>query len=485
MSRGKRRADADLENFELKRVSADKAVVNPSRVRELKAGAVKGGGPVIYWMSRDQRVRDNWALLYAVQEANAQGVPVAVAFNLVTEYLGAGARQFGFMVRGLRELEPMLNALKIPFFILQGNPTQTLPKLVENCSASLLVTDFAPLRLGKAWRLSVCQKINVPFHEVDAHNVVPVWIASNKREYAARTIRPKLHAHLPEFLTDFPEPTPAVTPWPSSLPQPAATDWDALLKEVMSRGAEVPEVTWCKPGQDAGMKALSDFLTKARLSKYSDKRNDPGIPDALSNLSPYLHFGQIAPQRAAIEATRNKAVHSASVASYIEELVVRRELSDNFCHYEPRYDSLEAAADWAKETLRVHTADNREFIYTREQFEKGKTHDKLWNAAQLEMVYSGKMHGFMRMYWAKKILEWTETPEEALSIAIWLNDKYELDGRDPSGYVGCMWSICGIHDMGWTERPIFGKIRYMNYNGCKRKFDIDKYCARVNTLLKK
>lgn len=322
--------------------------------------------------------------------------------------------------------------------------------------------------------------------------MVPVWIASDKREYAARTIRPKITNKLPEYLKDIPtlpltssSSSSSLPIWGKDLPQPPTIDWDSLLKEVLSKGADVPEVSWCKPGEEAALQALSNFLTKGRLSKYADKRNDPCIPDALSNLSPYLHFGQLSPQRAALEATKNKSIHKASVESFLEELVVRRELSDNFCYYEPRYDSIEAASDWAKESLRLHTQDKREFIYTREQFEKGKTHDKLWNAAQLEVVHTGKMHGFMRMYWAKKILEWTATPEEALENSIWLNDKYSLDGRDPSGYVGCMWSICGIHDMGWTERPIFGKIRFMNYNGCKRKFDIDKYCARVDSLVVK
>ncbi|EFN58989.1 CPD photolyase [Chlorella variabilis] len=437
-------------------------------------------------MSRDQRVRDNWALLHAAAEASKRGVPVAVAFNLVTEYLHAGARQFGFMVRGLRLMQPKLQALNIPLFLLKGDPLETVPQLVKDTGASLLVTDFAPLRLGRHWREGVAAKIKVPFHEVDAHNVVPVWVASDKREYAARTIRPKIHSKLPEFLTEFPqlEPQPE---WSSGV-TPEAVDWDALLAEVLERGKEVPEVRWCAPGEDAAMEALSGpkgFLgSKARLARYEEKRNDPTVPDALSGLSPYLHFGHLSPQRAAVEAARNKAVHKASVEGFLEELIVRRELADNYCFYVPNYDSLDAAYDWARQTLNDHRGDKREHVYTREQFEKGQTHDKLWNAAQAEMVHFGKMHGFMRMYWAKKILEWSASPEEALEISIWLNDKYELDGRDANGYVGCMWSIAGIHDQGWAERPVFGKIRFMNFAGCKRKFDVEKYVARIGALVR-
>ena len=157
--------------------------VNPKRVRELKAGAPSGNGPVIYWMSRDQRVQDNWALLYACQQAAKNGTPVAVAFNLVTEYLHAGARQVGFMVRGLQKIEPKFKALGIPFFLLQGNPVDTIPQLVKDSGASLLVTDYGPLRLGREWRDGIAAVVDCPFHEVDAHNVVPVWVASGKQFY--------------------------------------------------------------------------------------------------------------------------------------------------------------------------------------------------------------------------------------------------------------------------------------------------------------
>lgn len=468
-----------------KKKATEGGLVNPKRWKVLHEGTA-GDGPVIYWMSRDQRMRDNWALLHALEQAGKKGAPVAVAFNLVPEFLGAGARQFVFMVKGLQELAPRLEAHGIPFFLLRGDPAATIPKLVNDTNAGLLVTDYSPLRLGRKWRDEVSAALGaVPFHEVDAHNVVPVWEASDKREYGARTIRPKIHKALPEFLCEFPEPPkPAV--WGAAV-KPEPIDWEALLAEVRQRGAAVPEVSWCTPGEDGAMEALKGekgFLSPARLALYDTKRNDPAEPQALSNMSPWLHYGQISPQRAALEAAKLRSKHKASVEGFLEELVVRRELADNYCHHCPdTYDSLDACYDWARETLRAHAGDKREFIYTRDQLEKGLTHDELWNAAQWEMVHYGKMHGFMRMYWAKKILEWTPSPEEALETAIYLNDKYELDGRDPNGYVGCMWSIAGIHDQGWAERAVFGKIRYMNYAGCKRKFDVDKYVARINALV--
>jgi deoxyribodipyrimidine photo-lyase len=228
-------------------------------------------------------------------------------------------------------------------------------------------------------------------------------------------------------------------------------------------------------GEKAARKMLQEFL-QAKLAAYPDKRNDPN-EDAQSNLSPYLHFGQIAAQRAALEVEESSAPRLAR-AAFLEELVVRRELSDNFCFYNPHYDRVAGFPQWAQSTLAAHRRDPRPYLYSRDELERAETHDDLWNAAQLEMVQRGKMHGYLRMYWAKKILEWTESPEQALDIAIYLNDKYELDGRDPNGYTGIAWSIGGVHDRAWGERPVFGKIRYMSYGGSKGKFDVRAYVQK-------
>ncbi|XP_019080098.1 deoxyribodipyrimidine photo-lyase isoform X2 [Vitis vinifera] len=422
------------------------SMVQQGRIRVLKEGSTPSGrdaGPVVYWMFRDQRLRDNWALIHAVDQANKANVPVAIAFNLFDQFLGAKARQLGFMLRGLRLLHRDLEqTLQIPFFLFQGEAIETIPNFLREYGASLLVTDFSPLREVQKWKEEICKRVGkkVSIHEVDAHNIVPTWVASEKLEYSARTIR----------------------------------------------GAEVPEIKWCESGENAAVEILmgskNGFLTK-RLKNYSTDRNNPLKPGALSGLSPYLHFGQISAQRCALEAKKNRKNCPQAVDVFLEELIVRRELADNFCFYQPRYNSLQGAWEWARKTLMDHASDKREHIYTKEQLENAQTADPLWNASQLEMVHYGKMHGFMRMYWAKKILEWTRGPEEALAISIYLNDKYEIDGRDPNGYVGCMWSICGVHDQGWQERQIFGKIRYMNYAGCKRKFDVDGYIAHVKRLV--
>lgn len=467
--------------------------IQPGRIRIIKQATGSSSvdqkkltGPVVYWMFRDQRLKDNWALVHAVDEANKSNVPVAIAFNLFDSFLGAKARQLGFMLRGLQKLHLHLQeSLKIPFFLFQGEAVDTIPNFLKECGASLLVTDFSPLREHRSWKDEISNKLDssVSIHEVDAHNIVPVWVASNKLEYSAKTIRGKINKLLPEYLIEFPTLGPPKRDWPTPN---QSIEWGELITDVVRKGAEVPEILWCEPGEDAAMEVLmgnkSGFL-KSRLKNYSTDRNNPLKPKALSGLSPYLHFGQISTQRCALEAKKVRNLYPQAVDTFLEELIVRRELADNFCYYQPKYDSVEGAWEWARKTLMDHASDKREHAYTLQQLEKAQTADPLWNASQLEMVHYGKMHGFMRMYWAKKILEWTNGPEEALAFAIFLNDKYEMDGRDPNGYVGCMWSICGLHDQGWKERPVFGKIRYMNYAGCKRKFDVDAYISYVKRLV--
>jgi len=454
--------------------------VDSKRCRELNQVEVTGKGPVVYWMSRDQRCEDNWALLYAQGLARLHASPLHVVFCLVPRFLDATIRQYDFLLRGLREVETGLREFGIPFHLRLGMAVDEVPKLCSELGATAVVCDMSPLRVPRAWSGDVaraCGAQGISVTQVDAHNVVPVWAASDKQEYAARTIRKKIMNSLHCYLTDFPalQKQEAPSEWP------AAVDWAAAEKSL-EVDRTVDPVEGIIPGSAAARARLDDFC-QHRLTLFAEKRNDPNV-DALSGLSPYLHFGQISAQRCALRVKKygDAEFRTASVEkgceAFIEEAVVRRELADNFCFYNDKYDSIEGAAEWAQKTLKDHEADQREYLYSAEDMEAGKTHDDLWNAAQLQMVREGKMHGFLRMYWAKKILEWSPSPRQALELSIKLNDKYELDGRDPNGYVGCMWSICGIHDQGWAERKVFGKIRFMNYAGCKRKLNIAAFVSR-------
>jgi deoxyribodipyrimidine photo-lyase len=448
--------------------------VDPSRIRILRSGE-PATGPVFYWMSRDQRVRDNWALLYAQDIALRFGMPLGVVFCLSPAFLGATARQYGFMLRGLQEVERGLAAKGIRFILLVGDPKKAISAFLKEQSAALMVTDFDPSKIKIAWKRSVTRAVRIPVHEVDTHNIVPCWIASPKQEYGAYTLRPKLRKLLPDYLTEFPGLARHPRKWSSRMKR---TDW-RKVRRGLKVDETVAEVDWIEPGEAAADRALKRFAV-TKLNRYDEDRNDP-ILDGQSGLSPYLHFGQLSAQRVALTVLQAKS-REASREAFLEELITRRELSDNFCFYVPDYDNQKGFPSWARKTLGEHRQDRREHRYSLRELEAARTHDDLWNAAQLEMVTIGKMHGYMRMYWAKKILEWTRSPEEAMRIAIYLNDKYELDGRDPNGYAGIAWSIGGVHDRPWGTRRVFGMIRYMSYNGCRSKFDVDGYIRKVKGL---
>ncbi len=446
-----------------------KAGLDPERRSRLLWAGETGSGPVVYWMSREQRCRDNWGLIFAQHKALAMRRPLVVVFCLTTAYPGASSRQYGFLLRGLAEVWRDLCSLNIAFTLLQGDPLETLPLFVTDLKPALLVMDFDPLRIKQQWRTRLLQQAQTTVYEVDGHNIVPCWIASQKREYGAYTLRPKLKKLLPAFLTDFPELR--VHPYSSYLLGASSfPDIEKILVDV--HRPEIAEVQWISPGEQAAGRRLAEFVEQ-RLQHYRDWRNNPNL-NGQSGLSPYLHFGQLAPQRAALEVSRS-SVEPENKEAFLEELIVRRELADNYCWHTPEYDCVSAFPEWAQRTLDAHRLDLREWMLDRDDLDKGNTPEALWNGCQRELREHGRLHGYLRMYWAKKILEWSRTPEEALASAIYLNDRYALDGRDPNGYAGIAWSIGGVHDRPWAERPVFGMIRYMNERGCRRKFDVDAY----------
>jgi deoxyribodipyrimidine photo-lyase len=428
-------------------------------------------GPVIYWMSRDQRAVDNHALALAQSLAEQAKQPVGVVFCLVDDFLQATWRAYDFMLRGLEETAKDLHKNNIPFFLLRGLSGEKIPEFCTKHKVAGIVGDFDPLRIKRDWQREVNKRISIPFYEVDTHNIVPCRLASPKEEFGAYTFRPKLHRLLPEFMDDLPILKKHAVLWRENIPE---IDW-AEIRSTLQTDRSVSPVDWLTPGRKSAEKMLAKFIEN-KLARYESDCNDPTM-DGLSNLSPFLHFGQISPQRVALEIQNCHATISAKEA-FLDQLITWRELSDNFCFYNANYDSADGFADWAKATLNRHRKDRRSPEYSLQALEQAATHDPLWNAAQMEMVQRGKMHGYMRMYWAKKILEWTASPEAAMVAAIYLNDRYEIDGRDPNGYTNIAWSIGGVHDHGWRERPIFGKIRYMSYNGAQSKFDIKAYMER-------
>jgi deoxyribodipyrimidine photo-lyase len=416
-------------------------------------------------MSRDQRVRDNHGLLRAAELAGELGTHVEVVFCLLDRCGAASRRHFEFMLGGLEEIERDLLALGIGFRLLLGDAVELLPGV----DAATVVCDFSPLRPSRRRRETLAESLAAPLIEVDSRNIVPAWIAAEKHVYAAHHLRGRYANLLPEYLVELP--TLAVA---ARAPERDPADW-AAARAFVTAGDHGPRLE-AIPGESAAHSALDEFIAE-RLNGYAAGRSLPDV-DHQSRLSPYLHFGQLSAQRAVLEV-RGSGAPEDDIASFVDEAVTWRELSDNFCLFVSGYASEAGFPDWARASLSDHSGDARDVIYDIDAFEQADTHDVLWNAAQLEMVRTGRMHNYMRMYWAKKILEWSESPAEAVRIAVLLNDRYELDGREANGYAGIAWSIGGVHDRPWQDRSVYGKVRYMNANGARRKFDVDAYVRRV------
>jgi deoxyribodipyrimidine photo-lyase len=451
-------------------------MIHSERVQRLNKRDLQNGKYTLYWMQASQRVVFNHALEYAIREANERNEPAVVLFGITDHFPEANERHYAFMLEGLAEVQEALHRRGIQFVLRHQSPE--LAAVVLARDASTVVTDVGYLRIQKAWRSQVAKMAPCPVVQVESDVIVPVQVASHKDAYAAATLRPKIQKQLQTYLVPVKE-TP---PKRDSLGLRFKGLDPHHVDKVLSRlqiDRSVQPVSRFRGGTSNAHRLLDEFISQ-KLKYYAERRNDPSR-DYGSCMSPYLHFGQTSPLEITLKVRQAGGKPKEATEAYLEELIVRRELSMNFVHYNPNYDSFKALPAWAKATLTAHRKDRREYLYSWEQWEHARTHDPYWNAAQREMVITGKMHNYMRMYWGKKILEWSKTPEEAYRTALYLNNKYELDGRDPNGFAGVAWCF-GKHDRAWKERPIFGKVRYMNAAGLRRKFNIEAYVKRIESL---
>jgi deoxyribodipyrimidine photo-lyase len=427
-------------------------------------------GKILYWMNRDMRFKDNWALLRAQELAKKYKSELVVCYNLDSEFLGGTHRQLDFKIKALKELHADFEKHNIAFYVLVDSDIMCVSDFVQKHKIGYLVTDFAPLTIQQKWLHILIKKVKIPIEVVDTHNIVPVWEASEKKEFAAHTLRPKIQKKLKDFLTDFPK----LQKQKERSVSFQKINLDTIVKESKINLTVLP-ISWCAPGEKSAHKVLKHFIQ--HTDEYSKNRNNP-IVDVQSQLSPYLHYGMISPQRVAFEV-QNSSISFDSKKDFLEELIIRRELADNFCFYEKNYDNPKGFHEYFQKELEKNKKVPREYVYTKKQFELAQTHDDLWNACQMQMVKTGKMHGYLRMYWAKMIYAWAPTAEDAMKIAIYLNDTYELDGRDPNGYAGIAWCIGGVHDRPWyVTNKVFGKLRYMSRSGMDKKFDTKAYIEK-------
>ena len=451
--------------------------IEQERINILNRKAVQKGAWVLYWMQQSQRAHDNPALEYAITQANRLDLPVLVVFALTDSYPEANLRHYRFMLEGLAETRRQLAGRRIGMVVQKGDPATVIGPLMDR--SALLVCDVGYTRHQRDWRQSLSSSAPCRVVAVEGDVVVPVATVSPKAEYAARTIRPKIHKHLEQFLIPCPRYRPKHTSVDMGLESLDLGAIDTIL-DGLDIDRTVPAVTpFFKGGPGEAKKRLRRFIAH-QLQRYAGNRNQPQTDD-ISHMSPYLHFGQISPVFLALQIANASTGAEADRAAYLEELIVRRELAANFVHYTPDYDRYRCLPAWAQKTLAEHAADRRESLYDRQTLETAKTHDPYWNAAMVEMRDTGFMHSYMRMYWGKKIIEWSTTPEKAFETALALNNRYFLDGRDPNSYAGVGW-VFGLHDRAWFQREIFGKVRYMAASGLERKCDIRAYVEKVSAL---
>jgi len=455
--------------------------VPSDRVRKLNLAETRNDRRyVLYWAQMNRRVESNHALAFAVDLANRLSLPVVFYEGLTCSYPYANDRLHTFLLEGVPATARRLRALGIGYVFhlrrRRSDPNDALYRLAADAAA--VVTDDYPVFVVREHNRSVPVKLAVPYYAVDSSCIVPMSHFI-KQEYAAYTIRPKIKKVLEACL----QPVAArrvKCRFTGTLP--------ALHTEVTERSNIAELVASCeidhsvapsteiRGGRDQAEHRLRYFLDH-NLRRYAKLSGEPSA-HATSGLSPYLHFGHISSLEVALAVRKYAAEHKLIVDEFLEELIVRRELAFNFAQFSPSLDSLRALPDWARATLAKHDRDRRDPVYSREQFERAATHDTLWNATQTELLTRGVIHGYYRMYWGKKIMEWSATHEDALSTMISLHDRYALDGRDPNTYTNILWCF-GLHDRPWSERPIFGMTRHMTLDGMKRKTHVDAYIREV------
>lgn len=448
-------------------------LIPDSRVEQLSDAEENLDAPyVLYLMQTAQRAEQNHALEWAIQKANALGKELQVCFGLDDTFPEANLRHFAFMLEGLEKTAAALERRGIGFTLRKSSPDKLALELAKD--AAHLVLDKGYLRYNRGLYKTVRGNSPVRVTQIETEAPVPHQEVSQKKEYAARTIRPKVMKRLDDHLV-----------WLSTtaLEEKASThlqgeEFDGLLGTLSCQ--EVAPVTSYFEGGTAQARARFQAFLDEQLQDYDDNRNQPQAP-RVSHMSPYLHYGQISPLHLLLMLKESVGRSSKNTESYVEELAVRRSLSQNFCLHEPDYDKFSCLPGWAQESLNKHQADERENIYTREQLEHAETHDPYWNAAQKEMTKTGYMHNHMRMYWGKQILLWTNTPQYAYSTTLYLNNKYFLDGRDPNSFANVAW-LFGLHDQGWKEREIYGKVRCMTSGGLERKCKPKDYIKWVEEL---
>ncbi|MBQ4645833.1 MAG: hypothetical protein IJB79_00640 [Candidatus Gastranaerophilales bacterium] len=415
-----------IRNTLLNYISTDFIIeqkTNPARIYELNSKPIRKG-EIVYLCEREIRAKDNFALQFAIEKSKELNLSLKIIHPKIKyDYL----QKQRFIDNQVEQTKTQFSNIGLDFEIIENTPVE----IIKNTKPAILIIDFNPIL-----KRDYLKNADFKIYEIDGHNIIPAKFVSKKQEYSAATLRIKIYHNIYPFLTEF-----------------------------MNLTSDKVEADY----------VLDDFI-KNKLQYYSENKNDPSV-NVVSSLSKYLNLGFISSQRIALEVIQS-GVKDINKETFLEELIIRKELSDNFCLYSKSFKNFSSIPNWAKMSLENHKYDIRPYIYSIEMLESAKTHDKLWNATQTQLIKEGTIHGYLRMYWAKKILEWMSTPEEALKTAIYLNDKFAYDAPSANGYVGILWAIGGLHDRAFADYPVTGKIRRMTYDSIKRKYDLFSYIKK-------
>jgi len=461
---------------------------------------------VIYWMIATRRTRFNFGLQRAADWARELDLPLMVFEPLRCDYPWASDRLHRFIIDGMAANRDAADARKVTYYPWvereRGGGKGLLRSLSEH--AAVIVTDDYPTFFLPRMVASAAGAVDVRLEAVDSNGVVP--LAATERDFpTAHSFRRWLHRNVLDHLEHMPleDPLAERLPKPQGVPVEILERWPAASAELLDGGRDVlgslPIDHGVAPvdtagGQRAAHERMCEFLD-GRLASYDEDRNRPDI-DGSSGLSPYLHFGHLAAHEIVLEVIRREGWTAEDVAgpadgrragwwqmsvaaeAFLDQVVTWRELGYVFCHHREDHAHFESLPDWALATLAEHADDRRDVVYDLDGFDAAATHDRLWNAAQTQLVREGRIHNYLRMLWGKKILEWTASPRDALAIMTELNNRYALDGRDPNSYSGIFW-VLGRHDRAWgPERPVYGKVRYMSSDNTARKLPVTEYLDR-------
>ena len=415
-----------IRNTLLNYISTDFIIeqkTNPARIYELNSKPIRKG-EIVYLCEREIRAKDNFALQFAIEKSKELNLSLKIIHPKIKYDYRQKQR---FIDNQVEQTKTQFSNIGLDFEIIENTPVE----IIKNTKPAILIIDFNPIL-----KRDYLKNADFKIYEIDGHNIIPAKFVSKKQEYSAATLRIKIYHNIYPFLTEF-----------------------------MNLTSDKVKADY----------VLDDFI-KNKLQYYSENKNNPSV-NVISSLSKYLNLGFISSQRIALEVIQS-GVKDINKETFLEELIIRKELSDNFCLYSKSFKNFSSIPNWAKISLNNHRLDIRPYLYSLQDLESAKTHDKLWNATQTQLVKEGIIHGYLRMYWAKKILEWMSTADEVLKAAIYLNDKYAYDAPSANGYVGILWAIGGLHDRAFADYPVTGKIRRMTYDSIKRKYDLFSYIKK-------